>query len=655
MNKIYRMCISLICIFVMFSEICLAQTVAPFKKDATISLDLKGMDIVEVLKTLASKSKMNLVIGSNVRGRVTMFLKDVNIDDAFEIILAANNLASEKRGEIVYVMTQREYELQYGESYGDKREARIIQLKYAKAVEVEKILNQIKTKIGRVIIDEGSNTLVVIDSPRTIVQVLELVVKLDQPTETIVFELNYAVCTDLKEKLQEMVTKGVGMVQVDERTNKVVVTDLKTNIPRITEVVQAFDTKTQQVLIEAKIIEITLTDTYQFGVDWEAVLDDLQRRLYPVIKNPISLTGSFNLAASGALSPGVEIAVGDFSGGDYSAMVQLLKSIGDTNILSSPRITVLNNEEAKILVGSSQPYATNTVTQGTATTTTATTLTFLDVGVKLFVTPTINKNGFVTIKIRPEVSSVSGNYTYGSPSTTVPIVSTTEAETAVTVKNGRTIIIAGLIKDERSDTVKKVPFLGDIPVLGNGFKKTDNSVTKKELVIFITPHIISGETDYIKQPMFPPMGEDRFTLHEKPAFERRKPHKMDSGMFKKRYKIESKTKNVPPQISDQDEYFLFIRNKVIENLSVPQDRSRILKGDRATVSFLLYSEGNLVSKPKIDESTTIFLSRAVVKAIEEASPFPPFPASMREASKRFTLDILYDPDLKKKRKVLWGK
>lgn len=127
--------------------------------DAKISLDIKGMDIVDILKMLAQRSGMNLVVGKNVTGRVTIFLKDVSIWDAFEIILLANDLAYEKTGDIINIMTQRDYELVFGDRFKDKKQAKTIQLKYAKAADLSRALNQIKTNVGRVVVDEGSNTL----------------------------------------------------------------------------------------------------------------------------------------------------------------------------------------------------------------------------------------------------------------------------------------------------------------------------------------------------------------------------------------------------------------------------------------------------------------------------------------------------------------
>jgi len=613
-----------------------------FAEPQTISLDLKGMDVVEVLKTLASKGDMNLVVGSNVRGRVTMFLKDVDIDDAFDIILAANNLAIDKQGDIIYVMPERDYELLYGEKYGDKKEAKIIQLKYAKAVEVQKALNQIKTKIGKIIVDEGSNTIVIIDSAKVAEQAALLVEKIDRPTETLVIELNYAVVADLKEKIESVLTKGVGTVQIDDRTNKIFITDLKENIPKISEMVSAFDSRLQQVLIDARIMEITLNDEFQLGVDWEVVTDVFQ----DLLEKDIGIKSKFGLETAGAFIPGGEIIIGAFGVGDYAAMVQALKTVGDSNILSSPRITVMNNEEAKILVGSSEPYATNTVTQGTSTTTTGTNLSFIDIGVKLFVTPTINKNGFVSMKIRPEVSSSTSNYTYGDPPTTVPIVQTTQAETSVMVKDGSTIIIAGLIKDDRSSSVSKVPVLGDIPYIGEIFKKTVDIVQKTELVIFITPRIISGEVDYLKVPEGPPLGEDVFTVSERPAFDRRKGVDTDIGYLKEGppKKEEDAEAKINLVTATPQEYFYVVKRKILKKLNVPKKDPRVKKGDKVKVSFDLYSGGNLVSKPKTVGDVNSYLSLLVIGAIEASAPFPTFPLSIREVKKDFVLEIAYDPD-----------
>ncbi|MFH1593775.1 MAG: secretin N-terminal domain-containing protein [Candidatus Omnitrophota bacterium] len=651
-------CVSLVISIssIAFAQLPMADEIAG---DKTISLDLKGMDVIEVLKTLASKGNMNLVVGSNVRGRVTMFLEDVNVNDAFEIILAANSLAMDKRGDIIYVMTERDYEALYGEAYGDKKEARVVQLKYAKVAEVSKMLNQTKTKIGKIIIDEGSNTLVIMDAPISVAQAIELIKMVDKPTTTKVFSFNYASAEDIKEKVSEILTKGVGSVQIDERTNKVVITDLIERMDEFEKLMIAFDDKTQQVLIEAKILEITLSDEFRLGVDWQAILDDLQKRLTPGLKHPLTIRGQFNLAGTGLLNPGAELVIGSLGVGDYAAMIQALKVVGDVNTLSSPRITVTNNEEAKILVGSNEPYAINSVTQGTSTTTTAAELKFLEIGVKLFVTPTINRDGFVTMKIRPEVSSQTGIYTYGTPVTDVPVVSTTNAETTVIIKDGTTVIIGGLIRDDRHDTVNKVPFLGDIPFLGHGFKRTVQTMEKKELVIFLTPHIVSGDVDYLKVPNTPPVGEERFTTPEKLAFDRRKPIVMDPTYMDKRYLKAEISAEEPAETGPNlkgattEEYYHFIKDRILSKLDIPDRDSRLSSGDRVKVSFTLYSGGNLATAPEMVESTNSYLSKAAMEAVAKSAPFPPFPLSLKESKKEFSMDILYEPDPGKKGKTLW--
>jgi MSHA type pilus biogenesis protein MshL len=625
-----------------------------------ISLDLKGMDVVEVVKMLATKGNLNVVIGPDVKGRVTIFLKSVDVMDALDIVLIANDLAYDRRGDIIYIMTQRTYEALYGEKYADKKEEKIFQLKYAKASDVAKALNQMKTKMGKVVVDDGSNTIVVIDSPAAVAQESDAIDKLDMPTVTKIFELKYAKAADMKTKITESLTKGVGTVQIDERTNKLVVTDLERKMGEITAMVTAFDDKLEQVLIEAKILEITLDDHYQLGVDWDSVFRKLQKE--------ISFKSVFQLAAAGAWAPGAQLIVGALNtGSDYAVMIQILKTIGDTNLLSSPRITALNNQEAKILVGTSSPYATNTVTQGTSTTTTGANLSFLDIGVKLYVTPTINKDKFITMKIKPEVSSQSGSYSYYTGSTTqattVPIVSTTQAETSVTVKDGMTIVIGGLIRDERTSTVYKIPVLGDIPVLGAAFKKTDKEVKKKELVIFLTPHIVTGDADYLETPKTPPIGEKKFTEAEKPAFEARKGVAVDPGYLQDKEKGAWDKQEGPapqkpssaarpekragpamvmPTETTADQYFLYVKKSIVNNLRYSKTKSKQPKIGNVKIEFILSPDGEIAEGPSVIKSSNPALEGESLAAVVEASPFPAFPDLLGKTNKRFVIDLSFE-------------
>ena len=448
-----------------------------------ISLDIKGMDIVDVLKLLANRGNLNIVTGKNVTGRVSMFLKDVEVWDVFEIIIAANGLAYERKGDIIKVMNARDYELAYGEKYGDRKILSIKKLKYTDAKNISIALNQIKSSLGKVVVDESSNTLILLDVPERIQAMEKIIEETDVSfeLETKVFELNYAESDKLKEQLQEVLTRDVGILKVDERTNKIIVTDYPSKIVQIGQIVEAFDEKTMQVLIEAKIIKVTLTDAYRMGIDWKFIAS-----------KQLNLT-AFNISRSLNTS-GAQVVGGSqvpTSTEDFRVIMDMLKTFGDVRTLSTPRITATNGQEAKILVGSKEVYVSNTVVQGDTTQTIAENVNFVDVGVKLYVTPIINKDGFILMKIRPEVSSANREFTK-QDGTVIPIVETTEAETSVLVKDGVTIVMGGLMKNERTKNVYKLPLLGEIPFLGAFFRRTEDTITKTELVIFLTPHIISG-------------------------------------------------------------------------------------------------------------------------------------------------------------------
>ena len=155
------------------------------------------------------------------------------------------------RREISNVMTQRDYELQYGERFQDRKEAKVIILKYAKAAELAKALTQIKSNIGRVVVDDSSNTVALLDAPYKVKEMEDFIKTADVPLETRVFDLQYAQADKIMPKLQDSVTKIVGSIKVDERTNKIAITDYPQKLDDLAKIIAAFDEKTQQVLIDA--------------------------------------------------------------------------------------------------------------------------------------------------------------------------------------------------------------------------------------------------------------------------------------------------------------------------------------------------------------------------------------------------------------------
>ncbi len=232
----------------------LAQASAPGK----VTLQFQGMDIVEVLKILAEQAGFDLVAGKNVSGRATLFLKEVDPWEALEVVLAANELAYEKRGEILTIMTQRDYELLHGQPFQDRRVLKSFMPRYAKAADLSRALAQIKSNIGRVVADEATNTLILMDTPDLVEQMFQLSQQMDQPVESRVFSLNNAPVKGLVPSIQETLTKGVGRLSVDERSNQLVVTDTPARLKDIAQIIQAFDERSTEVLIDAKILQVIL-------------------------------------------------------------------------------------------------------------------------------------------------------------------------------------------------------------------------------------------------------------------------------------------------------------------------------------------------------------------------------------------------------------
>lgn len=469
----------------------------------TVTLDLKGMEINEVLKLIARQGDLNMVTASNVKGTVTLLLKDVELWEALHQVLETAELAYAYDGKIVRVMTAADYEKLYGVRFDDKTALDTITPKNVKAAAMSKYLEPFKSKIGKILIYDSSNALVLVDTPVAIARMKQMAASFDPQLETRVFTLNYAKAKELVPKILPLTTKDASSVEMDERTNRIIVMDYPDHIKSIETMISAFDEQHRAVLIEAKIVQVTLTDATQLGVNWGAVFAGIGRKGIPG-----GVTGNFSLfpivapgtPAGGAGTPGpgasgptaFTAALGTLSQNNYTAIVQALQTVGKTKLISSPRISVINNETANLLVGTRQAYVTTTVvTPGTGATTSSEQVNFIDVGVKLHVTPTISEDGYITMKIKPEVSSVASTLTTAGGNS-IPIVATSEVETSVLVKDGETLLLGGLIENDKSRTDTGVPLLSRIPLLGALFRSRSDSKTKSELAVFLTPHVNTG-------------------------------------------------------------------------------------------------------------------------------------------------------------------
>ena len=445
-------------------------------------LDLKNTDVNDVLKLVSQKSGINIVATSAVKGRVTVYLKDVDVLEALRIIVSANEWAFVKEGEIIKVMTAQDFEAQYGYKFSLPFETRIIQLIYVSPNDVLPILNQMKTSTGKVLTDDKSRTIILMDISGKLDEMEKIVKKIDVMVEIKVFNLSYAKAEEISGKVTEILTPSLGQMRFDERSNNLIVSDTAAKLEKISRIIEAFDEKDREVLIKAKIVQVSLSNDRKLGIDWEAI-----------VKNYHNLTLKNDFDILGVTDKKGTVGIGTLSKDDYTTTIEALETVGVTDILSSPSITAINNKEAKILIGSTEPYVTTTTTTpSSGPTTTAESVNFIEVGVKLYVTPTIHEDGFITMKIKPEVSSVVNSITTGN-NNRIPVVETSEAETTVMVKDGITIVIGGLIKESKLKTTKKIPLFGDIPFFGVAFRNESDTVSKTEIVIFLTPRIISGD------------------------------------------------------------------------------------------------------------------------------------------------------------------
>jgi general secretion pathway protein D len=264
--------------------------------------------------------------------------------------------------------------------------------------------------------------------------------------------------------------------------------------------IKKLDVYPQEVLIEAVIAEVTLTDSDDFGIQW-SVLHDIH------IEGDDFSAMTSNRSSDAPLFPsnlGTDDALRSIVAGGFSylmfkpdklvALVHALSSKGDVNILSSPRLLVRDQEEASIEVGSDIPTATST-TSTTTTDTLTQNIEYRTVGIKLNIKPTINEEKTVILDLEQEVSSKGADQQVGQTGNLFPAFNTTKTKTSIVVPDKQGIVIGGIMEETKDKSYQGVPVLSAIPILGNLFRYTKDSTTKKELVIIITPHVISNKTE----------------------------------------------------------------------------------------------------------------------------------------------------------------
>jgi general secretion pathway protein D len=433
-------------------------------------------------------------------------------------------------------------------------EVEIVTLRHATATEIVRVLTALEqgksradpaAVVGtppRMVADERTNSILLSGDKASRLRFRALITHLDTPVDsggnTQVVYLRYAKAKDLATVLQG-VSKNLsteaarnasiaggqsGMppggassssgsslvdIQADESTNALVITAPPDLIRSLRSVISQLDVRRAQVLVEAVIAEISAEKTAELGVQWVAYGNS-------VIGFTNLASGNAGLASIAALAAqidagndagvtslpdselvpqGMHMAVGDFSGDNkFGALISALAKDADTNVLSTPTIVTLDNEEAEIIVGENVPFVTGNYTTSTSSSTDTSqvgnpfqTIQRDDVGIKLKVKPQINEGNAVKLEISQEVSAVvpSANAASQGPTTTKRSI-----KTKVLVENGQVLVLGGLISDDLSESAAKVPFLGDIPLVGNLFRYRGTKKLKRNLMVFLHPVIL---------------------------------------------------------------------------------------------------------------------------------------------------------------------
>jgi type II secretory pathway component GspD/PulD (secretin) len=265
-------------------------------------------------------------------------------------------------------------------------------------------------------------------------------------------------------------------------TNSLIIRTTPRNFELLRQTVEQLDARPQQVLIEAFVAEVTLDRSTEFGIDWVATLnmegrtrvEDAQR--FPTFADTTPGGLVVRLAHLG-------------NGFDVRATLRALSADARINVLASPSILARNNEEARILVGSQVPF-TQIARSGLAGEVLDRVIQFRDVGTELAIVPTVNQDGYITLHILQQVSTLTDQTLFGAP-----IITVREAQTSTVVRDRQTVVIGGLIGSERAEIRRGIPILKDIPLLGWLFRDTQRRGRRTELVIFMTPYLVGTDDD----------------------------------------------------------------------------------------------------------------------------------------------------------------
>ena len=417
-----------------------------------ISLNFQSIEVRAVLQLIADFTELNLVASDSVTGSITLRLQNVPWDQALDLVLKTRGLDSRQIGNVLMVAPAQEIaERERQEIEANKQLAELaplqsefIRIRYAKAIDVVGLFEAGSEEGGSLISERGS-------------------------------------------------------VVVDERTNSIVVTDTAAKLAEIRDLIEKVDIPIRQVMIEARIVIASSNIDEQLGIRWGGGYLNVSGDKFTSIAGDTASATNLNsqLIGGGQVdmpsAPFVDLGVAEATSGFavgftstdlfLTAELSALEASGEGEVVSQPKVITGDKQKASIKSGTEIPYQ-----EGAASG--ATTTAFKEAVLKLDVTPNITPDDRILLDLVVNQDSV-GDLVPSGNGGLIPTIDTTELMTQVLVGNGETVVLGGVFKNEELVKVEKVPFLGDIPYLGNLFKSTANSQQKTETLIFITPRILS--------------------------------------------------------------------------------------------------------------------------------------------------------------------
>jgi len=305
-----------------------------------------------------------------------------------------------------------------------------------------------------------------------------------EPVSTEVFIINYAKAADIKSSIDPLVDSAAGgKVIVDTRSNALVITERSSRMGRIRPIIEKLDKATEQVMIESKFVELSVNDSKALGLDWKVtggsdIKGTATAGLDAINRNASDVVGSWNYATS--VLTNLEL----------QSKLDWLKTNGKGKLVNNPTVVTLNNTDAFINIGQEYPIPSYTYNNQTGSFAVSG-FEYKPIGTILKVTPQINSQGFIKLTLEPEISSTTSSVTFDGAS--IPIIDTRKTKSQVSLKDGNTLGIGGLISETQGKNTTTLPFFGAIPFFGKIFEHNSSTQNRTNLLIFITAKIVSAE------------------------------------------------------------------------------------------------------------------------------------------------------------------